>query len=73
VIRHGENGLLVDFFKPAEIAERVVEALEDPLAFADVRLRARHTVVENYDLKTICLPAQLKLLERLATSRSGNG
>lgn len=67
VIQHGENGLLVDFFKPAEIADRVVEALEDPRAFADVRLRARQTVVENYDLKTICLPAQLKLLERLAT------
>jgi glycosyltransferase involved in cell wall biosynthesis len=71
VIRHGENGLLIDFFKPAEIADRVVAALQDPLAFADVRLRARQTIVENYDLRTICLAAQLKLLERLAAGRSG--
>ena len=28
VIRDGENGLLVDFFKQEEIAERVVAALE---------------------------------------------
>lgn len=71
MIQHGKNGLLVDFFKPAEIADRVVEALEDPRAFTDVRLRARQTVVENYDLKAICLPAQLKLLERIATTPSG--
>jgi glycosyltransferase involved in cell wall biosynthesis len=29
VIQHGANGLLVDFFSPAEVAQRVVEALED--------------------------------------------
>ncbi len=65
LIRDGENGLLVDFFNPTAIAERVVEVLaagrED---YADIRQAARHTIVENYDLKTICLPAQLQLLER---------
>lgn len=64
VIRDGENGLLVDFFKPQEIADRVVAVLEEPDAFAGIRHKARQTIIENYDLKTICLPAQLRLLEQ---------
>lgn len=62
VIRDGENGLLVDFFKPSEIAGRVVEALEDRTLFAALRENARRTIVEKYDLKTICLPQQLAMI-----------
>lgn len=65
VIRDGENGFLVDFFSPAEIAERVVVALADGRnSYAEIRQQARRTIIENYDLCTICLPAQLKLLEK---------
>jgi glycosyltransferase involved in cell wall biosynthesis len=65
VIRDGENGLLVDFFAPNAIAERVVAVLEAGRhGYADIRHNARRTIVENYDLKTICLPEQLRLLER---------
>jgi glycosyltransferase involved in cell wall biosynthesis len=63
VIRDGENGVLVDFFSPTEIAERVIEVLRDRGAFAAIRKNARQTIVEKYDLRTICLPAQLRLLE----------
>lgn len=63
VIRDGENGLLVDFFAPNEIAERVVMALEDRSAFDELRRNARQTIIDRYDLKTICLPGQLRLLE----------
>lgn len=64
VIRDGENGFLVDFFSPAELAERVVTVLEAGRdGYADIRKQARRTVIENYDLNTACLPAQLKLLE----------
>ena len=66
VIRDGENGLLVDFFNSAEVAGRVVAALEDRAAFASLRENARRTIVENYDLKTICLPQQLRMIEELA-------
>jgi glycosyltransferase involved in cell wall biosynthesis len=66
VIRDGENGLLVDFFSPTEIADRVVAALEDREAFAPIRQRARQTIVADYDLRTKCLPAQLRLVEELA-------
>lgn len=64
VIRDGENGLLVDFFKPADIAARVVDGLQAGRnGYTDIRRNARATIVEKYDLKTICLPAQLDLLE----------
>lgn len=64
VIREGENGLLVDFFAPAEIAQRVCSVLEAGRdGFAEIRQHARQTIVDNYDLNTICLPAQLKLIE----------
>jgi glycosyltransferase involved in cell wall biosynthesis len=63
VIRHGENGLLVDIFSPNQIAERVVEALEDARAHASLRENARRTIVNQYDLSTICLPAHLRLLK----------
>ena len=64
VITDRENGYLVDFFKPGEIAERVDELLERPQDTAEVRERARKTIVERYDLKSICLPKQLELVRR---------
>jgi glycosyltransferase involved in cell wall biosynthesis len=66
VIRDGENGLLVDFFGPTEIADRVVAALEGRNAFASIRQRARQTIVADYDLKSRCLPEQIRLVEELA-------
>jgi glycosyltransferase involved in cell wall biosynthesis len=66
VIRDGENGLLVDIFSPEEIACRVVAVLADRDAYAALGQNARKTIVENYDLRTICLPAQLRLLNMAA-------
>lgn len=66
VIRDGENGLLVDFFSVSEISERVIAALEAGRnGCSHIRQNARRTIVEKYDLKTICLPAQLQLLEQV--------
>ncbi|GHU31056.1 hypothetical protein AGMMS50256_18930 [Betaproteobacteria bacterium] len=69
VIRDGENGLLVDFFKPGEIAERVIAPLLDPEAFRTVRENARQTIVDHYDLKQVCLPEQLRLLGQVVGKR----
>ena len=63
VLRHGENGLLVDFHSHHEVAERIIEALEDPRVHKSIRQNARETIVHNYDLHTICLPAHLNLLK----------
>jgi glycosyltransferase involved in cell wall biosynthesis len=65
VVRDGENGLLVDFFSPQDIADKVVAALENPAAGTRLRENARRTVVEGYDLRTKCLPQQLRLLEHV--------
>jgi glycosyltransferase involved in cell wall biosynthesis len=65
VMRDGENGLLVDFFSAEAIAERVDHALSHQQELAPLRAGARETVVERYDLRRICLPAQLRLVEAL--------
>ena len=69
VIRDGENGVLVDIFSPAAIAGRVVQALADREAFRPIRQRARQTIRERYDLRRVCLPRQLELLQRAIDSR----
>ncbi|HEX7639317.1 MAG TPA: glycosyltransferase family 4 protein [Burkholderiaceae bacterium] len=66
VMRHGENGLLVDFFSPSEVAARVIEALEDRGAHDALRQAARRTIVDRYDLHTVCLPGHLRMIESLA-------
>ena len=65
VIRDGENGLLADFFQPEEIAQKVIAALEAPGDFAALRKNARQDVIEAYDLKNVCLPGQLRLIEEV--------
>ena len=69
VIQHGGNGLLVDFFATEEIALRVIEGLEDRRSFASLRENARQTVLERYDLHTVCLPAYLRLLNTLVPNQ----
>ena len=63
VIRHGHNGWLVDIFAPDAIAAQVIDVLESPDAAEPVRERARAHVVEHYDLRTKCLPRQLKMIQ----------
>jgi glycosyltransferase involved in cell wall biosynthesis len=65
VIQHAANGLLVDFFSPDQIADRIIDALEDRRSFASLRQNARATIVDRYDLKSVCLPAHLRLLNML--------
>jgi glycosyltransferase involved in cell wall biosynthesis len=65
VIRDAQNGLLVDFFSPEAIAERVDFALRNQASLMPLRREARETVVQGYDLKRVCLPAQERLVARL--------
>ena|GEM_PF-5391762 len=66
VIEHGRTELLVDFFNPSEIAATVADALQRRNELQPLREAARQLIVQNYDLYTKCLPAQLQLLGRLA-------
>ncbi|GAB7528010.1 glycosyltransferase [Pseudomonas sp. 3A(2025)] len=62
VIEDGSNGLLVDFFDPERLAETVAEVLADPARYQTLRDNARQTIVERYDLKSVCLP---RILDKL--------
>jgi glycosyltransferase involved in cell wall biosynthesis len=57
---------LVDFFKPEELAARVVELLKDAPLRKQLGEGARAFAVANYDLNTVCLPRMLDLIERVA-------
>ena len=65
VITDGMNGLLVDFFSTEAIAARIDEALKRRDELAPLCEAARRTVLERYDLRRVCLPAQVRLIERL--------
>lgn len=51
VIRHGENGWLVDFFDTGALARRIAAVLEDPAATGPLRLRAAATVRSRYGME----------------------
>lgn len=50
VIRHGQNGYLVDFFNPAAIARQVLDALHNPPDQLEIRAAARRTA-QDYSAK----------------------
>ena len=64
VIQDGENGILFDFFKPQEIADKVDEVLDNPDNYSEMRQSARQTIIKNYDLKT-SLQKQIDLIKNL--------
>lgn len=66
VIRDGENGLLVDFFNPQQIADRISEVLDHPTRLQELRDRARATILEHYALSKL-LPQHLQLLDRMVS------
>jgi len=70
VIEDGRNGHLVDFFDGTGLAERIGSVLTRQHEQEPIRIAARETVIDRYDLETNCLPAYLALLRRLAR-RSG--
>ena len=65
VIKNKENGLLVDFFDHELLAKLVTKVLKDSNKFNDIRNNARNTIIENYDLETICLPKHLELIKEV--------
>jgi len=67
VIEHGRNGLLVDFFDIEGLARTVAEVLDQPDRFAPLRAAARETAMKRYDLRRVCLPQQMELVNALAS------
>ena len=63
VISPGENGLLVPFFAVEELAERVIEALQEPAKFSAIREAARRFIIDQYDAEQVCIPRMRHLLD----------
>lgn len=68
IISDKENGLLVSFFDAKELANTVIEVLSNPNKFNKIKIAARETVINRYDLLTISLPRQVALVEKIANS-----
>jgi glycosyltransferase involved in cell wall biosynthesis len=66
LIRDGENGLLFDFFDTKAIAERVEGVIATAGRYEAVRARASETIEERFDLKRLCLPKQIALVESIS-------
>lgn len=67
-IHDGDTGVLVDFFKPDAVAAGVIKLLENPALRDKLGQRAREFAVAHYDLKSVCLPQMLQLIERVGLS-----
>jgi glycosyltransferase involved in cell wall biosynthesis len=60
-LRHGENGFLAPFPDVPALAAGIVDLLERRQSLDQVRLAARQTVLDNYNVNTL-LPAQMRLI-----------
>ncbi len=69
VIDDQREGLLVDFFDRQQLVERICNLLEDASLRNTLGENARNRARSTYDLRTQCLPGQLRWVDRLlATS-----
>lgn len=66
VITSGTHGHLVDFPDPRALAERLIASLADPGADDALRHAARQRILADYDLRRVCLPRLIGLVERMA-------
>jgi glycosyltransferase involved in cell wall biosynthesis len=65
VIRDGENGFLVDFFSPEELAAKVGDVLNRQEELKPLRVAARQFVKDRYDLAKL-LPLHRELVRQVA-------
>jgi len=65
VIEDNVNGRLADFYDCEGLVAQVLAVLDDREAGRVLGEAARRTVQERYDLMSICLPAQLRLVEKI--------
>nr|WP_152826432.1 glycosyltransferase [Fertoeibacter niger] len=63
LITDGVNGTLVDFFDVPGWSAALIAALAEPARFLPLRTAARQTIVQNYDLRSTCLPRMLDFVE----------
>ncbi len=52
----------MDFFDHQVLAESLADALEQRARLEEIRHAARRTIIERYDLESVCLPRQVALV-----------
>ena len=62
-ITDGVNGTLVDFFDVGAWSQALIAALAEPERFAPLRVAARQTALDRYDLRAVCLPQMAAYVE----------
>ena len=67
IMRNGETGL-VDFFDQDALLSQLIRLLNDAGLRARLGGAARQYICQHYDLKTICLPQQLRWVDALGHS-----
>lgn len=67
VIQSGHNGLLVEFFDQNAMVDAVARVVEQPELGSKLGQQARHDVIQRYDLESVCLPQQLRLVNSLVS------
>ena len=65
VIKHGQNGLLVDFFDHQGVAESVAELLNNRNLAETLGRNARQTILKDYSIQQ-CVPRQIALMKMVA-------
>ena len=71
VVQHEHNGLLVDFFDTAALAQTVADLLADSAQRQRLGTQARQWVQTHADLHQVTLPQQVQWLHKLATETTG--
>lgn len=68
-IDDGVTGLLVDFFSPEAVAAGVIRLLENPEMRAALGEHARQFAITRYDLRSVCLPKMVQLIDQVGGRR----
>ncbi len=69
MIRHGENGLLFNFFDTDELADKAIEVLKDPAAFRPLGRAAEQIIARDFSLDAV-LPPMLKMYDDAVARRA---
>jgi len=64
VVKDNYNGLLFDFFDVNQLVEKIEYSLDNKDKMDKIRVNARQTVLDNYDLRKV-LPQQISLINSL--------
>ena len=67
-ILDGKTGVLVNFFDHGELVKKACHLLDHPEERSQLGHNARAFAIQNFDLKTVCLPRQIDWVEALVLS-----